>query len=339
MTASSGKLIELKEVGFTSCVLVQDFRNGTIFAVHHSGKVLKYCCKNDEWVHLHNKSQMGSSNWWLLQSHIAFMGEAACINTEQNIIYIFRNKTDCTNPCVLMYNITEPNAVGVTFKEFPKITAQYGDAGDARAVVINNECHIIGNGGHYKIDIEGCKIETQHLFLETIWKEAIQRPAVVQVDSSKVLMFGGCDDDDGEELKGVHRYSVDSDQWETLDGTEMPYGMSEFGACSVLDGKMVLLFDNNKNKIHIYNVKDQQFSTSRYEIERDGPFKAFSVHDREKDELAVTGYCRDRWELEEHVFPPQYLLKIMIAFYWNEHIHLINTLQGTNYKIDLYEII
>ena len=60
-------------------------------------------------------------------------------------------------------------------------------------------------------------------------------------------------------------------------------------------------------------------------------------------ELAVFGYLRRKWrasQIDDHLFPPQYLIKIIAKFYTNEKIHLFGRYNaGGHWKNDVFDII
>ena len=50
---------------------------------------------------------------------------------------------------------------------------------------------------------------------------------------------------------------------------------------------------------------------------------------------------RNKWkksDMNNHLFPPQYLIKIICGYYWNEFIHLFRDHTGHHHKIDVFKL-
>ena len=122
---------------------------------------------------------------------------------------------------------------------------------------------------------------------------------------------------------------------------------NDFGCVSILNRKFVVLLGGDTNasldgdQIFVYYVQDQIFKKSKLKCPMVGEYEAISVNDREKDETVTFGFIRSRWKecgICDHLFPPQYLLKIICKYYWNEWIHLFGKSKGEHYKIDVLKL-
>ena len=43
--------------------------------------------------------------------------------------------------------------------------------------------------------------------------------------------------------------------------------------------------------------------------------------------------------LDDHLFPPEYLIRIICCYYWNEWVHVIEIYTGKHFKIDTLDIL
>ncbi len=127
----------------------------------------------------------------------------------------------------------------------------------------------------------------------------------------------------------------------------MPEKLIAFGLTAVLNDEYVLLFGGQTNgKLHddiwIYSVRDEKFKRSNLKCPRKGEFEAITVCDKVKDEVITTGFVRGQWRLcgiGDHLFPPQYLIKLMNSYYLNEFIHLFGCWSGEHWKINVFDIV
>ena len=69
---------------------------------------------------------------------------------------------------------------------------------------------------------------------------------------------------------------------------------------------------------------------------------SFTINDKVKDNLTTFGYIRSKWRetgIDYHLFPPEYLIRIICGYYRNEWIHLFTNDTGEHYKINVFAII
>ena len=118
------------------------------------------------------------------------------------------------------------------------------------------------------------------------------------------------------------------------------------GCAPILNGQIVVLFggenDNGRHDdIYLYSVRDQTFETSKIKCPTSGDYQAFAIHDGKKDEVTTFGYVRDQWKesmIDNHLFPPQYLIKMICGYYWNEWIHLFRIRTCDHHRVDVFDL-
>ena len=144
----------------------------------------------------------------------------------------------------------------------------------------------------------------------------------------------------------IYEYDTSNDIWTNLK-VKMPEKLSFFGCTSILYNKYVVLFGGRykkkKDSIWIYSVCDRTFKESKLLCPRKGCFRAFTISDRKRDEMVTFGFVRIKWKecgINDHLFPPQYLIRIIHYYFLNEHIHLFDiSEEGGHWKIDALNII
>ena len=68
----------------------------------------------------------------------------------------------------------------------------------------------------------------------------------------------------------------------------------------------------------------------------------YTQNDGKMDEKLIYGFVRDVWRqlnINNHLFPSQYLLKIMCGYYSSEFVHLFNSDVGEHWRINVFDII
>ena len=127
----------------------------------------------------------------------------------------------------------------------------------------------------------------------------------------------------------------------------MPADLACFGCVTVLNDRYVLLFGGTdefklSDDIWIYCVQDQSFRKSLTKCPKEGTYDAESICDRNKDKCVTFGFVRDCWskcKMNDSLFPPEYLIRIMFKYYWVEYIHLFDLKRAGHWKIDVFDII
>lgn len=223
-----------------------------------------------------------------------------------------------------------------------------------KCVFIEDTLHLIGCKKHYACDaaVDQWKYVSDDMFEGTFRGHGIAKI------KDKVLAFGGqrrqwgpCHSD----TNSVHEYDIAKRKWTTL-----PLEVSALqgmGCTPILDEKYILIIGGATHyhpvkeskfsgKIRIYSVVDQSIRTSKIECPKPfGPYDVISVRDKRKDSLTATGYMRKEWKecgIADHLFPPQYILNLIAAWYWSEYVHIFSANnhsgKGEHHKIDAFEI-
>ena len=122
-----------------------------------------------------------------------------------------------------------------------------------------------------------------------------------------------------------------------------------FCMCVALHGRYVLFFGgfnehySSIDDIFVYSVRDQLFTESRMKCPEKGLYDAVSICDRDRDKCITFGFVRDCWSkcgINNHLFPPEYLIRIMLKYYWNEFVHLIDlNYDGYHWRRDVFDIV
>lgn len=145
--------------------------------------------------------------------------------------------------------------------------------------------------------------------------------------------------------------------WTQLNNVTMPQKLTGFTATSVMNGNYVVIFAGPNHyqphhddcrllhsNIWIYCVEDKKFVESKIKL---CPFvsdwmKAITISDNKIDGKVVWGYIRKQWQLsaiDDHLFPPHYLIELIHSFYLQEWIHLLDydatNLAPQHWKINL----
>ena len=226
------------------------------------------------------------------------------------------------------------------------LSDDFGGPG-ATAIVINNELHVMGAEGnrHMKYDINTKSAQWLHNFA-TLNVYGPRGHRIVRI-KDKILMFGGREP--GFNIDGVHEYDINDNKWRTLQ-CKLPIPIDAFGCTSILNGKFVILCggstDDRYNEakmddIYIYSVFDQTFMKSKIKCPTEGDYQAFSIHDERKDVFATFGFIRSSWRqcgIRDDLFPPEYLVRIICHYYWNEWIHLFRIGYSDHYAINVFKL-
>ena len=145
-------------------------------------------------------------------------------------------------------------------------------------------------------------------------------------------------------------YDIQNDKWNELK-IRLPDGMCAFRCTSVINQQYILLFgaltmgmrqNKDLDDIWIYSFGDKTFHRSNIKYPMRGYLKAFTINDKENDEMMVFGYMRNEWKLSDlagHLFPPRYLIKMIQTYFLNEYVHLTHLPTGLHWKCDVFEIV
>ena len=110
-----------------------------------------------------------------------------------------------------------------------------------------------------------------------------------------------------------------------------------------MNGKFVIFFDIDEN-VWIYSVYEEMFEKSDVETP-EVIRQAVTVSNKQRNEFTISGFARRIWTLSGmdcHLFPPQYLIGIICAYYLNEFIHVFVESaynSAKHWKISVFDII
>ena len=219
-----------------------------------------------------------------------------------------------------------------------------------QGIIINNEFHVIGgseNGKHLKWNDGSKTMDIVH-DLDNIDLNRIGHQRLIQL-KDKVLMFGGFEYRVSNKSDKIYEYDTKDETWKVLD-VKLPTKLYGFGCVSVLNDKFIILLggskgvNRNTDDIWIYCVGTKTFTKSNIKCPKRDQYHAFVIGDKHKDQMAVFGYIRSEWkisQIDDYLFPPEYLIRIMGRYYLKQEIHLFNyhiAKRGDHWKIDAMDI-
>ena len=222
---------------------------------------------------------------------------------------------------------------------------------EGQGIVINNEFHVVGGSENTKhLEWNNCsKTMDTMQDLENMGLNPIGHHRLIQVQD-KVLMLGGYDYNMRRAADKICEYDIKNDRWKVL-GFILPEKLYGFGCVSVLDDQFIVLLGGKSalsiedDDIWIYCVGSERFTKSKVKCLISGECHACVIGDEYKDQMMVFGYIRRQWsssQIDDHLFPPEHLIKIMGQYYMNQEIHLYHyggSAQGNHWKIDVFDIL
>ena len=221
-----------------------------------------------------------------------------------------------------------------------------------QAIMINDELHIIGGYnsydgsiGHHKYNQNTQKLELVQDFCNDIVEcRGIKHHRIVKVDD-KIFMFGGLDYMRRCNSELILEYDVKRNVWNKLK-IKMPIAVNSFGCTSILNGEYIVLLGGYggryRDEIFIYSVKDEKFKKCRIKCPKKAQYHAFTMNDTKLSNLSVFGFVTYEWKnckIPDHLFPPRYLINIMVRYYGCEYVHLLNMHDGEHWEIDVFDLI
>ena len=234
------------------------------------------------------------------------------------------------------------------------------DIRGAKAIIINDEFHLIGgyrNNHHWKWN--GNKFIILHdLEKEMNWN-SVGNHRIIQ-NGEIIYSFGG-------EIfhhvaytafsNDIYMFDIKQNVWTKMD-VKLPEKKAHVGCISVLNGQYLLLLGGMSkaqkeskrpckydDEIWILNVKDKTFKESNVKCPSKGTPEAVSFSEWNKDKLTVSGYVRSEWKIAklcDHLFPHQYLMKMICTYYRQEFVHLFYVhpyKEKRHYKISVFDIL
>ena len=171
-------------------------------------------------------------------------------------------------------------------------------------------------------------------------------------NANKMMVFGGYDES-GNATDQVCEYDAMDRKWRKL-GVTLPGPLYNMGCATAVNDQYVLIFGGKKpgtgffnayasaqtDDILIYSVRHQFFRKSSTKCPTKFKCQAIAVNDKMRDETCVFGFVRDTWQLKEiddAIYPPRYLIKLIHKFYLNEYIHLFSG--WDHWRMDVFDIL
>ena len=216
-------------------------------------------------------------------------------------------------------------------------------------VMINDKFHVIGGSHHsfrhiaYNTIAQKCEIMHDSASISNLTKMWYGH-SIIRIQQ-KLLIFGGSDHSHFSDY--IYEYDLRNNAYQKLEIT-IPRKMVYVACTSILNGQFVLLFGGTDDNIHshddiyVYSVNDETFKISTIKCPEKVQYQAFTANDKEKDKLTTFGFIRQQWkkcEIDAHLFPPEYLIRIISGYYVNEWVHLLSRASGKHHKIYAFDII
>ena len=300
------------------------------------------------------------SKYTVTSSMMGDLGYLMCkpMVMHQNKIYIFR---DSDPKAIAILTICDNNQAILQQKQAPPFDLSR-ELIAAKAIMIGGQVHIMGGEGnsrhHLKYDPMTNSFETLH---DDFWR--IYGYGIIGL-KDKILILAGSDGHEDSDIH--HQYNINQNKWSRID-CKFPALMGDFGCTKILNGQYVALFGGYTRKhdmdhfvvgswdgefrddIFIYSVEEKMFRKSKIKCPNKGIYQAITFCDREQDKITTFGYVRSRWikcGMEDHLFLPEYLIRILCDYYSSECIHLFRDFGedndhdcGEHHKIDALKLL
>ena len=296
-------------------------------------KLLKYSLDENAWTKYHDAIfEKGQTS-----SRSIFSYPYATVHSAGDKIFAFNR-----HGSILIVNINE-------FK-FEYINDLIRTGTGAQGIMINNEFHVIGgykSNQHLKWNEKNKKFEALHDLRKEINWNGIGHHCMVRI-KHKILVFGGYNNYQHKYTNNVYEYDMITNKWRLMSAELPTRGICNMGCIAVLHEQYILLLGGDDfthqfcDEIWIYSVRKQSFKKSSVKCPEKGPYQAFVVGDERNDQMAVFGYVRNEWcasKMADHLYPPEYLIRIMAKYYLNQEIHLFGYYFGVkHWKINVFDI-
>ena len=308
----------------------------SIFVIHKTLGLLKYSIKTNSWIKFESINWKSSDDLISTQTQSLFHTP---ITTEGNNIYV----CDCDSSAVKILTVSDYNNQQWKISTYSHASIPHG----ATVIMINDELHSIGGYCEYSLFPKCCHIKFNNQKDEMHCLYAFEDHSVgghnIVKINNKLLLFG-------ESNNKIFEYDI-LDSWSVLK-VKLPTVMWRAGCTTVLNDQYVIFFVSNGPlnhpvDIYYYSIVELKFTKSKLKPPftvncPSGYFKALSVNDKYRDTIITFGYVRTQWrslEISDHLFPPEYLIRIISnKYYLNEYVHLF-THHGHHWKIDVFDIL
>ena len=309
--------------------IVYDAEKKSLFAIHRSRGFCEYSFEKNLWIKHIIKTPLFSMD--------GINRKAIAIDSKQQKIYV-----DHSWRSIAVFTLDANNQNGTELRIINNLS-EWSSGYGATGIVIDGELHRIGGDGtkhmHIKYNPNTNRVEELHDFRAMFGLQYIAHHQMVRIKDD-IWMFGG------NELDLVHQYNISTNKWVRLK-QRLPRPLSSFGCTVLFDGEYVAIFGGEsggcrRNEIFIYTIRDKMFRKSRMKCPKADEYRAFTIKDRKRDDMSSFGYVRCYWRecgLKNHLFPPEYLIRIVAGYCFHGFVHLISINSGYHYKIDVLKLI
>ena len=319
--------------------LLYDNHSRRLFAIQqltYSPRLFQYSFMIHSWIEYEVHFASDYAPFWCSHYNPAAIsdgGNTIYLCGKEGEITVFELNNDNSCKMKIIKNLNEIQS-GITF---------------GTGIMIKNEFHIIGGVGrskHIKYDSNKAKCDTVHDLRVALNFNGICVNATTKI-RNKVLLFGGYNGMGNETMDTIYQYNICDNQWTKLQ-SKLPKPLGYITGTQILNGQYILLFAGQEgtgwcqDDIYIYSVRDGTFKTSKVKCPQNSQYQSFTINDKPKDNLATFGWIRCEWRecgMNDHLFPPEYLIRIIGGYYTNEWIHLLNSRTGEHYRMNAFDII
>ena len=324
----------LQSVPQICSIIAKDNNTQTIYSVVRFGELFKYQGSQNIWIRQNNTES--DIEWYTNYNVMA-------INSQQNKIYMYKGNKD-----VEILTIPQSPSQKNHWNQINDLNIATGQS--AEGLIINNQFHVFAgemNNKHLLLNENTKQWEVIHQF-----KRKFFNHRVIQTHN-KLLLFGGlswrspASQNADYYLKQILEFDINLKIW-TQSSVSLPRRLSGFGCVSVLNNQYVLFlggettYCKSLDSIIIYSIDTQSFRTSMMTCPHRSTFRALSLTNRNQDKIITFGFVRQSWNscnISDTLFPPKYLINIIINYYWNEWIHLFDCFEGSHWTINVYNIL
>eukprot|EP01084_Bolivina_argentea_P168784 292616_1 len=265
-----------------------------------AGNKINYICK-------YNVAQ---NNWksWCIDYSVDDTNIKFCFNDADKLIYVYYEHEQ-TNGILLKINFETKEIIKVT-ENLCLIHAC------ADTVFAKHKLHVVG-GEHLILDVNKGSNKLEECCGFKRLTNNSERGKLIS-NGSKNIYYGSSS---GQ----LYSYNSILNAWSSL-RMDIPW-MSKNSVCVITgDQSYILLFRNRK--IHVLNLKNKKWRISKSVCPKRKSFSGYAVITRnsQRAELITFGFVRKCWieyEIGEHMFPPQYIVKLMQSWVDEEYVHLI----------------
>ena len=221
-------------------------------------------------------------------------------------------------------------------QEFPFVTSC-----NPRSIFCNGKLHVIGgqlSDLHGVWNEEKQCIDTVHNF--TNHPRGIMSFSLAWIKSrQEIAMVGGVDNETGEGLREVRKYSAQG--WLTS-SIKLPEGRYNHGIVTTQNGKFMIVLGGSvglydTNKIFIVDTTTGEYRTSEAKLPFYGPCTGTIMFDKSKNELLVHGWIRKEVD-ELRINFPFTLTSLAVSWHKKDYLHVLTKKDGRHYKIRMDKI-